>query len=133
MDNAGSTVLVLVGDAVQRDLIRLALERSNIQALVTQKEAQAIAWLQQRRPDLMVVDVLLPQINGLDLVQKCKEAGVLKQINVIMISALGYREIVERAAQLGVADFLVKPIDVEDLVERIKYVLNKGELSDEVS
>lgn len=133
MDNAGSTVLVLVGDAIQRDLIRLALERSNIQALVTQKEAQAIAWLQQRRPDLMVVDVLLPQINGLDLVQKCKEAGVLKQINVIMISALGYREIVERAAQLGVADFLVKPIDVEDLVERIKYVLNKGELSDEVS
>jgi DNA-binding response OmpR family regulator len=62
-------------------------------------------------------------MNGLDVLRKLKDQGDLEQTGVIVISALGYPEVVRQAAEAGADDFLVKPFDPVLLAERVKSIL----------
>ena len=70
-------------------------------------------------PDILLVDTLLPGINGLDLVSDLNAESFLSRTKVFILSSLGYPEIVQKAARIGAADFLVKPLDTDLLISRI--------------
>ena len=86
---------------------------------VTTGEA-ALKAIHERHPDLILLDLFLPQQNGLDFLQRLKQSGLLVSIPVIVVSALGFPEIVQQAVQAGARDFLVKPIDTDMLVARVQ-------------
>lgn len=118
-----ATILLIEGDLVQRDLIELALQRNGYEMLWAQESENTIHLLQERHPDLILVDVLLPQENGLDLIQRARDKGLLDLTPVIVFSALGYREIVQQAIRVGACDFLIKPLDMDALIVRIQAAL----------
>jgi DNA-binding response OmpR family regulator len=84
---------------------------------------QALELAGQHRLDLIVLDILLPFMNGLDFLRQARRQGCLENTAVVIVSALGYREIVQQASEAGARDFLVKPFDVDVLVRRLRALL----------
>jgi len=120
-------ILVIEDDLALRELITLVLGRLLPCEIITAENGrEALKLFHQHHPRVMVVDILLPQMNGLDMLRQLQQKGDLRQTNVIVISALGYREIVQQAMAAGAHHFIVKPFDVEVLVEHAREALTQA-------
>lgn len=116
-------VCLVLPDALQRDLVASALRRGGFIPQFFSSLEEIRAQLEKQPPAVMIVDMYLPASNGLEFVTALKQDGLLDQTAVIMISALGFPEVVQQTAKAGVRDFLVKPIDADLLVTRVRRVL----------
>jgi DNA-binding response OmpR family regulator len=123
MEDSNATILILEPDNALRDLITLALRRLGYRVITAADWMDALALFQQQRPQVLVLAVLLPQMNGIDLLRYFKAQGWLEHTAVILISALGYREIIQKAVAAGAKDFLVKPFDVEVLLGKVQKIV----------
>jgi len=119
------TVLILEPNILQCNLIKMALQRYDMQPLVCEEIATLRDLLVQHIPELLLVDTHLPGQNGLDLVKELYAEGFLNRTKVFIISSLGYQEIVQKAVKAGASDFLVKPLDMDLLVTRILRLFNR--------
>src|SRR5580658_5117914 len=79
---------------------------------------EGLAAAAREKPDLILLDITMPVMDGLTMLSKLKANDELKQIPVIMLTAESGRENVLRIAKLGVHDYLVKPFRVEQLIEK---------------
>ncbi|HPH96551.1 MAG TPA: response regulator [Anaerolineaceae bacterium] len=111
-------VMLIEGDRPTADLIKLGLSRLNLDIDHHLDGADVLARLVQRRPALLLVDMLVPGLNTLELIGEMRRRGWLRQTQVVVISALGFKEVVQQAIQMGAVDFLVKPLSVDALVEK---------------
>jgi two-component system KDP operon response regulator KdpE len=125
MSPVSPSVVVVEPDLVQRDLIRLALTRAGCDVVTASTGKAAAELLKSKQPALLLLDLFLPQQNGIDLLQQLRAAGLLAHTAVVVISGLGFSEVVQQAVQSGAQDFLVKPIDTDQLVERVNKVLKR--------
>jgi DNA-binding response OmpR family regulator len=120
------TVLLVEDDPVMRDLISLVITQQyqkSIEILTADNGEAALDMIQTGKPELVILDILLPKMNGLQLLQQLKNKQLLEQTKIIMISALGFQEVVQQVMDTGVKDFLVKPFKVEELIERAGHFL----------
>jgi len=111
-------VMILEPDVMQRDLMVLALQRHELFPIVCPQSHQIEDMLALHCPDLLILDLLLRGRNGLDLMEYLKKKGLLEKTRVMLISPLGFPEIVRKAAHAGAAAFVVKPLDHDQLAER---------------
>ena len=114
------SILILEPNSLQRDLIKMALLRSRMNPIICEQPASLRQHLVQYVPDALLIDTYLPGQNGLDLIQQLNSEVLLKRTKVFFISSLGFPEIVQKAAQMGASGFLVKPINPDLLVTRIR-------------
>jgi len=120
-------ILVVEDDAPLRDLILLALSRHpHYQALAAGDGVEALALFERHHPQALILDILLPSMNGLDLLRRLKEQNRLDGVAVVVISALGYGEVIQQAVAAGACDFLVKPFDVEFLLQRLQGAMKRS-------
>lgn len=117
------TILLVDDDDLIRDLIVLSLAKLDFQIVTATNGRDALARFQAYHPDMVILDILLPWMNGLDVLREWKRRDVLEGIPVLIISALSHREIVQEALDSGASDFLIKPIDLNMLMERIQRML----------
>lgn len=122
----GYRVLIVESEAMQRDLMQLALQRGGYEVVATNQSTKVRDLVIRHRPDLMILDMFMPKLNGLDLLKLLRSEGLIAGMAIIGISSLAFREIVHQAAVLGVSDFIIKPFDMEMLLERVNQVLEKG-------
>ncbi|SFL83275.1 two-component system, response regulator, stage 0 sporulation protein A [Gracilibacillus orientalis] len=78
--------------------------------------------LEEFKPDVVVLDIIMPHIDGLAVLSKLKQNENTKHINVIMLTAFGQEEVTKKAVGLGASYFILKPFDLEHLAEQIKQV-----------
>lgn len=119
------TLLLLIPDALQRDLVSLALQRAGFSVRVCPAAEQLPAMLVEQPPDGLVVDLFLPGVNGLHLLEQLRAENRLDVVRLFVISAFAFPEVVLRARELGVMDFFVKPIEADLLVERIRRAMRR--------
>ncbi len=87
----------------------------------------ALAKIKQSRPDLVLLDIVLPQVTGFEFLQEIKSMPELKNVPVIVISNLGQKKEVEKGLSLGAAKYLIKAhYTPTEVVEEIRAVLNKN-------
>ena len=122
-------ILVIDDEIAIRDLIELVLKRENYQVKTAENGAVGLMELDSFQPDLVLLDLMLPDYSGYDL---CKEILKKSIIPVIMLSAKN--EIIDKVLglELGAEDYLTKPFDNRELVARIKVVLRRYEPSDQI-
>lgn len=118
-----NTLLLLIPDALQRDLASLALQRAGFTILVCPAGEQLPAMLAEHCPDGLLVDLFLPGVNGLQMLEQLRSGGRLGAARLFVVSAFAFPEVVLRARELGVSDFFVKPIQADLLVERIRRAM----------
>jgi two-component system, sensor histidine kinase ChiS len=118
-------VLVLEPNALQCDLIKLALTRHSMTPIICTRPETLRQQLREHLPDVLLIDTALPGQNGLDLIGQLQAEVLLQQTKIFFISALGYPEIVQKAARLGASGFLVKPLNPDLMVNRIQKCFNR--------
>jgi two-component system chemotaxis response regulator CheY len=85
--------------------------------------AKAVQKYAELRPDLVTMDIIMPEMNGIDAVRKIMESD--SQAKVVMCSALGQQALVQEAIAAGAKDFLIKPFNAARVVEVIAKVFNQ--------
>ena len=120
------SVLVLEPNALQCDLIKLALIRHSITPIICNQPTNLRQQLVQHLPDVLLIDTYLPGLNGLDLISQLNSEVLLKRTKVFFISSLAFPEIVQKAAKMGASGFLVKPLNPDLLVKRILSSLGRS-------
>ncbi len=117
-------VLIVEDDEFLRSLTAKRLEKENYQIEVAVDGENAISTVDTYRPDLILLDLLLPGLDGFEVLKKVKANEALKTIPVIVFSNLGQKEDIEKAKALGVDDFLIKAnFTLDDVVAKIKTFL----------
>ena len=120
-------VLILEPDALQRDLILMGLRRIGLEPIVCDQADEVPQILLEHKPALMILDLTQPDRNGLDLLSDLRHAGLLVLTRVIVVSALTFPDVVNRAIRLGAAAFLAKPLDLDLLLKRVEKILEERE------
>jgi DNA-binding response OmpR family regulator len=87
----------------------------------------ALARILEEKPDLILLDIMMPKIQGLDVLDIVKATPQTENTKIVVMSALSDEEIVNKAKEYGAADFLVKSkVDMETVVKRVKEILSES-------
>ena len=79
-----------------------------------------------KEPDVLVLDIIMPHLDGLAVLERLRESQLKKQPNVIMLTAFGQEDVTKKAVDLGASYFILKPFDMENLVGHIRQVSGNG-------
>ena len=112
----GSRVLVIEDDPKAVDLLRLYLTQAGYRVDVAMDGVEGIEKIRHQSPDIVILDVLLPKVDGWDFLRQVKEDPALKNIPIIIVSIVDQKG---KGFALGAAEYLVKPIHKEDLLEKL--------------
>ena len=112
-------------DASIRDIELYALRSAGLEAEGFADGAAFWQALQRTQPELVVLDVMLPEIDGIELLRRMKADAALREIPVIMATAKGAEYDKIQGLDLGADDYLAKPFGVMELVSRVKAVLRR--------
>lgn len=116
-------ILVVDDDRKTVDLIRLYLEREQHQVLVAYDGREALELARQRAPSLIILDWMLPKVDGLDI---CRILRVESQVPIIMLTARSTEEDKLLGLDLGADDYVTKPFSPRELVARVRVVLRRS-------
>ncbi|HEX4733661.1 MAG TPA: response regulator [Thermoleophilaceae bacterium] len=125
MTPARSTVLVVDDDPLNRRLLEHSLVADGHEVLTAEDGLQALEQIRRHRPDIVLLDVLMPELDGFGVLEQVKSDAELRDVPVIMISALEDVDSVIRCIELGAEDYLPKPFDPVLLRARMNAGLNK--------
>lgn len=117
-------VLLVEDDINLRDVYYARLQAEGFELSVASNGEEALAIAVKERPDLIILDVMMPRISGFDVLDILRTTPEIAHTKVIMMTALGSSEDRERGEKLGVDKYLVKSqVTLEDVVATIKKVL----------
>jgi DNA-binding response OmpR family regulator len=116
------TVLVVDDDATTRDVIVRYLEREGFRALEAEDGGRARAVIEDADPNLVILDLMLPGVDGLSIIRWLRTSGSMP---VIMLTALGEESDRIVGLELGADDYVTKPFSPRELIARVKTVLRR--------
>ncbi|MGB9613764.1 MAG: response regulator [Candidatus Margulisiibacteriota bacterium] len=117
-------ILVVDDDPTIVDIIEDLLKRNGFNTWPAYDAQEAEIAIKRKKPDLILLDIMLPKIDGFTFLKNLKANPEFKDIPVICVTVLNKKEDLEKGKSLGAADYITKPFDPDDLVARIKKVLN---------
>ena len=120
---AGQPVLVVDDDPQTLRYVRKALSDAGFDPVVTADPEEALPLVEERRPDLVLLDMVLPGADGIELM---RDILAVADVPVIFLSAYGREEVVARALESGAIDYIVKPFSPTELVARVRAALRRG-------
>ncbi|HEV3211786.1 MAG TPA: response regulator transcription factor [Acidimicrobiales bacterium] len=115
-------VLVVDDEESYRDALSIGLSQEGFDVVVAADGAEARAAVRRDRPDLVLLDVMLPDVSGIEL---CREIRAERDVPVIMVTARDGEVDVVLALELGAADYVAKPYRLRELVARMRAVLRR--------
>jgi DNA-binding response OmpR family regulator len=118
-------VLVVDDDPINRRLLERSLVADGFKVITAADGAQALDYLGETTPDIVLLDVLMPHVDGFGVLERIKAESRLREVPVIMISGLEDHDTAIRCIELGAEDYLPKPFDPVLLRARINAGLNK--------
>lgn len=119
-------ILVVEDDKFLRNLLVRKLEEDNFNVLTSIDGNEALEKIKKETPDLILLDLILPGLNGFEILRQIKQDSNLNKIPVIILSNLGQQEEVKKGIQLGAVDYLVKAhFTPAEIVSKIRSILNK--------
>ena len=120
--NTRAHVLIVDDDVNICELQRLYLEKENFQVTVCYDGKKAIELFKERAPDIVILDIMLPSMDGWEV---CREIRKFSAIPIIMLSAKDETFNKVLGLELGADDYMVKPFEPKELIARIKAVLRR--------
>ncbi|WP_411818159.1 response regulator [Hyphococcus sp. DH-69] len=118
------TVLIVEDNELNMKLFRDLLEAHGYNTLEARTGPEALERLSESRPDLILMDIQLPEFSGLEVTQKIKSNSDLADIPVIAVTAFAMKGDEERIRQGGCEDYIAKPISVVSFLEKVKRYLD---------
>jgi len=118
------TILIIEDDKFLRQLIAQKLLKDGYDISEAIDGEEGLKKVKEEKPDLVLLDLILPGIDGFEVLSQMKREDALSQIPVIILSNLGQKEDVERGLNLGAVDYLIKAhFTPREIVEKVKNAL----------
>lgn len=121
----GKTVLIVDDEAPIREMIAVALEMADYTCLEAENAQQAHALVIDKRPDLILLDWMMPGTSGVELARRLKRDPLTAETPVIMLTAKGEEDNKVQGLEAGADDYITKPFSPRELVARLKAVLRR--------
>jgi len=118
------TALIVEDNALNQKLMRDLLEASGVRTIQTDDGGSAMEMVREHRPDIILMDIQLPDVSGLDVTRDLKADPDLKDIPVVAVTALALRGDEERVMAAGCDAYISKPISVAKFLEVVKNFLD---------
>jgi len=120
------TVMVVEDDEFLRDVISQKLRGEGFDVMVCVDAFEATKSLKEKKPKLMLLDLILPGMDGFEMLEQLKKSSDTRDMPVIILSNLGQKEDIDRALAAGAADYLIKAnYTPADIVERVRQVIGQ--------
>lgn len=120
-----TSILVVDDESAIREMVCLALAQEDYECLEAADGHKAEQRLRERRPDLILLDWMMPGMSGLDLVQRLRRQAETRDIPVIFLTARAEEEDMIRGLKSGADDYITKPFSTAELLARIEAVLRR--------
>jgi DNA-binding response OmpR family regulator len=118
-----ATVLVVDDDPVILKLLEVNFEMEGFQVVRAADGAEGLERAREMRPDIVVLDVMMPRMTGYEVAKALREDAGTAHIPIIFVTARAQSSDVERGMELGVEDYVTKPFDPLDLIDRVNALL----------
>ncbi|MFH1380517.1 MAG: response regulator [bacterium] len=119
-------ILIVDDEVTTVQLIEFILEKNEFTACCAYSGLKAIQTAQQEKPDLILLDIMMPGLDGLEVCEKLKNDDQTKGIPIIFLTAMGQESDVARGIKLGAESYIVKPFNPESLLLQIEKILDKN-------
>src|SRR5690348_7655515 len=119
-------VLVVEDEPENRLLLGVVLTSEGYEVVEAEDGPAALAAVRERLPDLILLDVMMPGMNGYAVLEALRADAATRSVPVIMLTALPQRGDVERAVEMGVAGYITKPFEPADLLQTMEEALRTG-------
>jgi two-component system response regulator ResD len=123
------TILIVEDFDDTRLMMRMWLARNGYRVIEAETGEEAIDVAQRELPDLIIMDMMMPGMNGLDATQRIREYQALRQTPIVAVSAYGANEYRSLAIEAGCNEYVSTPFDPNELAELIKDLITKNESS----
>lgn len=121
------TILIVDDEPSIRDMLRVALEMADYACLEAADAAKAHSIIVDQKPDLILLDWMLPGTSGIELARRLKRDELTAAIPIIMLTAKGEEDNKVQGLEVGADDYITKPFSPRELVARLKAVLRRTE------
>lgn len=120
----GKRILLVEDEPLLGNLLKQRLEKEGFEIVLARDGEEALARLRETKPDLILLDIILPKISGFELLETLQADPQFERAPVIIISNLGQESDVARGTSLGAIQYFVKAkVSIEELVEHVKTFL----------
>jgi DNA-binding response OmpR family regulator len=106
--------------------LEFLLREAGFEVITAQNGATALALAEQHKPDLVVLDIMLPLVNGFEVCRALRADPALRGLRIVMLTARGREHEVEKGLALGADAYITKPFATRELVKTIKELLEPG-------
>jgi two-component system alkaline phosphatase synthesis response regulator PhoP len=130
MPLAPKKVLIIEDEADIAQLVKLYLEKEGFHASIAQSGAEALKLIKSVQPDLLILDLMLPEMDGLEVCKKVRNAPDTALLPIIMLTAKAEESDTIVGLELGADDYVSKPFSPKALIARVKALLRRLERTD---
>jgi two-component system alkaline phosphatase synthesis response regulator PhoP len=129
---AKNKILIADDNQANRELLEAYLATSGCDIEIAVDGQDTLAKVQSFQPDLILLDVMMPKLNGFEVCQKLRADPATKRIMILMVTALNEAGDIERAVKAGTDDFVSKPVNKTELLKRVQFMLKHKDVVDEL-
>ena len=108
-------------------IIKTALISEGFDVKTASGGADALSVASEFTPDLVILDMMMPEMSGFDVLKQMREKPELKQIPVIMLTGVADKSKIRKAIDVGVSYYIVKPFEFHDLISKVKLAISDAE------
>lgn len=120
-------ILIIEDDKFLRELIAKKILKEGYEVFEAGDGVEGLAKIKEVKPDLILLDLILPVVDGFEVLSQLKKHPDLNSIPVIILSNLGQKEDVEKGLKLGAAGYLIKAhFELDEIVGRVKDVMERS-------
>jgi len=124
--NKKISVLIIEDDSYISDMYKIKLESENFEVIIAKDGTIGIKLLEKQKPDIILLDIVMPKMDGFDILKTIKGNVELKKVPVVLLTNLSQKENVERGFELGADSYIIKAhFTPSEVVEKIKGILEK--------
>ena len=110
----------------------LLMQKGFVVSGIAENGLEAIKLIKEKKPDLLILDIVMPILDGLSVIERLKTMDLDPMPHIIVISALGQDKITQRALSLGADYYFIKPFNMEEFIKKIKKILNNTVFSNDI-
>ena len=125
MKNMKNNILVVEDTSTVREEICDILKMEGFNVTEAENGKQGLKLAQIVKPNLILSDIVMPEMNGFELYEKIQENSEINNIPVVFLSAKADKNILKKAKEMGTGEYIIKPVSPDTLIKTIKKRINK--------